>query len=285
MRPSRHCRRFHHRLAAARHRARARAEPVAAPGQLPPPAASAVSRSSAAQAAPPPAAAAAAKPYKAVAISAPAPVTDPSFEAFRKQSAPSPRRRTARRWPAGVAELLLDGREGRQGRQEEARHRKSRQGDPARRQGRLRAGTRSRRFAPIRPARRFRTARTRSARRPIRRSTARSSRRSPKSTGTDEGDWAYPTQPGLEVHGGAQPNAPVVEKLGMHFVRVHGGRRAGANQREPDDPGGRAVRQDRLRAGRRASARSATTSSATARKAAAGRSRASSAAISNRRSV
>ena len=33
------------------------------------------------------------------------------------------------------AELLLDGREGRQGRQEEARHRKSRQGDPARRQG------------------------------------------------------------------------------------------------------------------------------------------------------
>ena len=41
-----------------------------------------------------------------------------------------------------------------------------------------------------------------------------------KSTGTEEGDWAYPTQPGLEVRSGPQPNAPVVEKLGLHFVRV-----------------------------------------------------------------
>ena len=41
-----------------------------------------------------------------------------------------------------------------------------------------------------------------------------------KSTGTEESDWAYPTQTGLEVHSGPQPNSPVVEKLGMHFVRV-----------------------------------------------------------------
>jgi hypothetical protein len=41
-----------------------------------------------------------------------------------------------------------------------------------------------------------------------------------KATGTEEGDWAYPTQPGLEVRSGSQPNAPVVEKLGMHFVWV-----------------------------------------------------------------
>ena len=41
-----------------------------------------------------------------------------------------------------------------------------------------------------------------------------------KSTGTDEGDWAYPTQAGLEMHASAQPNSPVVEKLGLHFVRV-----------------------------------------------------------------
>lgn len=41
-----------------------------------------------------------------------------------------------------------------------------------------------------------------------------------KSTGTDMGDWAYPTQPGLEVRSGPQPNAPVVEKLGLHFVLV-----------------------------------------------------------------
>lgn len=41
-----------------------------------------------------------------------------------------------------------------------------------------------------------------------------------KATGTDDADWAYPTQPGLEMHATAQPNSPVVEKLGMHFVRV-----------------------------------------------------------------
>jgi hypothetical protein len=41
-----------------------------------------------------------------------------------------------------------------------------------------------------------------------------------KATGTDEGDWAFPTQPGLEMRAAAQPNAPVVEKLGMHFIRV-----------------------------------------------------------------
>jgi len=41
-----------------------------------------------------------------------------------------------------------------------------------------------------------------------------------KATGTEEGDWAYPTQTGLEVHSAPQPNSPVVEKLGLHFVRV-----------------------------------------------------------------
>ena len=41
-----------------------------------------------------------------------------------------------------------------------------------------------------------------------------------KSTGTDDGDWAYPFQPGLEMRAAPQPNAPVVEKLGMYFVRV-----------------------------------------------------------------
>lgn len=41
-----------------------------------------------------------------------------------------------------------------------------------------------------------------------------------KSTGTDEADWAYPNQAGLEVHSGPQPNTPVIEKIGMHFVRV-----------------------------------------------------------------
>jgi hypothetical protein len=41
-----------------------------------------------------------------------------------------------------------------------------------------------------------------------------------KATGTSEGDWAYPTQAGVEVRSGPQPNSPVIEKLGLHFVRV-----------------------------------------------------------------
>jgi hypothetical protein len=41
-----------------------------------------------------------------------------------------------------------------------------------------------------------------------------------KATGTDPSEWGYPMQPGLEMRATAQANAPVVEKLGMHFVRV-----------------------------------------------------------------
>jgi hypothetical protein len=41
-----------------------------------------------------------------------------------------------------------------------------------------------------------------------------------KTTGTDPSDWGYPMQPGVEMRAAAQANAPVVEKLGMHFVRV-----------------------------------------------------------------
>jgi len=41
-----------------------------------------------------------------------------------------------------------------------------------------------------------------------------------KSTGTEEDDWAFPAQQGIEVHASAQPNSPVIEKLGMHFIRV-----------------------------------------------------------------
>jgi hypothetical protein len=41
-----------------------------------------------------------------------------------------------------------------------------------------------------------------------------------KATGTEETDWAFPMQPGLEMRAAAQPNSPVVEKFGMHFIRV-----------------------------------------------------------------
>jgi hypothetical protein len=41
-----------------------------------------------------------------------------------------------------------------------------------------------------------------------------------KDTGTDAGDWAFPVAPQVDVRSNAQPNAPVIEKLGMTLVRV-----------------------------------------------------------------
>ena len=41
-----------------------------------------------------------------------------------------------------------------------------------------------------------------------------------KATNTEEADWGYPMQPGVEVRATAQPNSAVIEKLGMHFIRV-----------------------------------------------------------------
>lgn len=41
-----------------------------------------------------------------------------------------------------------------------------------------------------------------------------------KATGTNEAEWGYPTHRSVEVRAAAQPNAPVIETLGMHFVRV-----------------------------------------------------------------
>lgn len=39
-------------------------------------------------------------------------------------------------------------------------------------------------------------------------------------TDTDPTDWGFPTSDNIEVRATAKPNAPVVEKLGLYFVRV-----------------------------------------------------------------
>lgn len=39
-------------------------------------------------------------------------------------------------------------------------------------------------------------------------------------TQTDPSEWGYPLKDGVEVHSAAQPNAPVVEKLGLYLVHV-----------------------------------------------------------------
>ncbi len=41
-----------------------------------------------------------------------------------------------------------------------------------------------------------------------------------KATATNEFDWAFPTKPGIDVHASAQPNSPIVGKLGMYLIRV-----------------------------------------------------------------
>jgi hypothetical protein len=54
-----------------------------------------------------------------------------------------------------------------------------------------------------------------------------------KSTGTDPGEWAYPVQSNLEMRAGLQPNAAVVETLGMNFVRVLQDESGGGNADNP----------------------------------------------------
>lgn len=51
-----------------------------------------------------------------------------------------------------------------------------------------------------------------------------------KSTDTDPSDWAYPTDPSLNVRAAAKPDAPVTEKLGLTLVRVL------PDSAPPDDP-------------------------------------------------
>jgi hypothetical protein len=41
-----------------------------------------------------------------------------------------------------------------------------------------------------------------------------------EATKTDVGDWGFTSSDGVEVHATAAQNAPVIEKLGMQFVRV-----------------------------------------------------------------
>ncbi len=41
-----------------------------------------------------------------------------------------------------------------------------------------------------------------------------------RTTNTDPTEWGYPVSAGLEVHATAQANGPVIDKLGLHFVRI-----------------------------------------------------------------
>jgi hypothetical protein len=162
-----------------------------------------------------------AKPYKPVAISAPAPLNDPSFEAFRKQLGAIAQRKDRRalaglvvasgffwlgengdkaeKGKSGIDNLAkamgLDGKD--------ASGWDSLEGyasDPTATSDPDRKDTYC---APAEPD-----------------FDPQQLEALAKATGTEEGEWGYPMQPGIEVRAGPQPNAPVIEKLGMHFVRV-----------------------------------------------------------------
>jgi hypothetical protein len=187
------------------------------PGQLPP-AGGQGSPPQRGPAAPPPQAAA--KPYKPVSISAPAAVNDPSFEAFRKQLGAIAQKKDRKALAGLVAQnffwmgekgdkadkkkpgldnlakaIQLDGKDAQGWEMLGAAS-----DDPT---GMAFPDRKDTVCAPADPT-----------------FNAQELEALAKATGTSEGDWAYPTQAGLEVRSGPQPNPPVVEKLGLHFVRV-----------------------------------------------------------------
>jgi hypothetical protein len=51
-----------------------------------------------------------------------------------------------------------------------------------------------------------------------------------KATATDAEEWGFPHAAGLEVRATPQPNAPIIETLGMHLVRVLPDDNAGGSQ-------------------------------------------------------
>ena len=164
--------------------------------------------------------AAAAKPYKPVSISAPAAVTDPSFEAFRKQIGAAAEKKDRKALAGLVAQnFFWMGEKG-----DKADKKKPGVDNLAKAiqlDGKEAPGWEMLGAASTDPT---------GTPFPDRKDTIcapadptfnpQELEALAKSTGTDEGDWAYPTQTGLEVHSGPQPNSPVVEKLGLHFVRV-----------------------------------------------------------------
>ena len=159
------------------------------------------------------------RPYTAVAISEPPPVNDPSFEAFRKQLGEVARRKDR----AALARLVVAKDffwEGERGNKADKRKSgadnlaavlalnvkdssgwEALEGFAADPTGMLSPAHRNVTCAPAEPV-----------------FDAKALEDVAKATGID--DWGYPMQPGLEVRESAQPTAPVIEKLGMHFVRV-----------------------------------------------------------------
>ena len=196
------------------------------PGQPPPPAAP--QRPQTAPQGGPPAgqaqtpAAAPIKPYKPLAVTLPGPVNDPSFEAFRKQLGDIATRKDR----AALAKLIvtqgffLEGADG-----NKLDKKKSAIDNLAAALGGF-AGREASGWEALSAAALDPTLEPLPDRKGVSCGPAgptmdeQAFEALTKETGTEAGDWAFPVAPDLEVRGAAQPNAPVIEKLGMNLVRV-----------------------------------------------------------------
>jgi hypothetical protein len=171
-----------------------------------------------------PPAAAPARPYKAVAIAPPAPLTDPVFEAFRKQLGEVAQKKDRAGLTAMVvAEGFFWDRDNR----DRADKRKSGMDNLA-----TALGLNNKTSVGWEILFSFTDDPTASA--PPAHKSALCAPAEPaynaqefdaliKSTQTDASDWGYPVSPGIEVHAAAQTASPVIEKLGLAFVRVSAG--------------------------------------------------------------
>ena len=197
------------------------------PGQLPPPGPpqAAPQRPGGPQAAPqqqqqPPAAPI--KPYQPLAVTLPTPMTDPSFDAFRKQLAEVANRKDR----AGLAKLVVaqgffwEGENG-----DKADKKKSGVDNLGEAVGGL-TGRDPQGWEALAAAAQDPTLEALPDHNGVMCGPAgpkldeNAFEALTKATGTDAGDWAFPVAPNLEVRGAPQPNAPVVEKLGLNLVRV-----------------------------------------------------------------
>lgn len=162
-----------------------------------------------------------AKPYKPVAVKLPGPVADPSFEAFRKQLGEA----AAKKDRAALTKLVVAKGffwDGEKGEQADAKKSgidnlsatvglsgkqpvgwdllQSYAQDPT---GSPYPGKQGVICAPADPE--FDEAALEDV---------------AKATNSDPGDWAFPVEDGVEVRAAARANAPVVEKIGMHLIRI-----------------------------------------------------------------
>ncbi len=163
-----------------------------------------------------------AKPYSAIAVSLPAPPKDPSFDTFRKQLGDIAQRKDR----AGLAKLVVSKNffwEGESG--DKADKKKSPVDNLGAALGGF-TGPDAGAWETLAAAASEPTMEPYGDKKNVMCSPAspqfdeQAFEAVAKDTGTDVDEWAFPTANGLDVRASGQPNAPVIEKLGMNLVRV-----------------------------------------------------------------